>query len=65
MYINDIAQLKTQNFHLDFSLFADDTSLESFHSNVDTLNEIACTIMEDIQKWLIMNRLSLDPEKTY
>lgn len=60
LYINDI----THCCNADFKLFADDTAVIISHPNLDMLSISANDAIDKISKWLIMNKLSLNIEKT-
>ena len=61
LYINDIANaVPDQNV----KLFAGDTNLFIASKNPDHLNTIANAAINDLNRWFIANRLSLNPDKT-
>jgi hypothetical protein len=64
IYINDITECKTPDVEMTYKLFADDTAILLSHKNLDTLNHAANDIMSRISDWLIMNRLTLNVDKT-
>ena len=61
IYINDIKQ--TSNM-LNFSLFADDTSVIATHSNIFTLVEMINEELVKLNNWFRCNKLLLNYEKT-
>lgn len=62
IYINDLPCLSDS---VSFTLFADDTTIGVSDHNYSQLIGRANTIMNDVLKWTINNRLSLNNSKTY
>jgi hypothetical protein len=64
LYINDIVFVQAPGIELDFKLFADDTAILVSDKSLPILENKASSAMEYIYEWLIMNKLSLNPDKT-
>ena len=61
LYINDLpVSLKTMP-----RLFADDTALLIHESSFSKMESLANSELSNISKWMIANRLTLHPNKTY
>ena len=61
LYINDLpVSLKTMP-----RLFADDTALLIHESSFSKMESLANSELSNISKWIIANRLTLHPNKTY
>lgn len=61
IYINGIFDLKLNGILI---LFADDAVLVYFHTDYKTLNECIQEDIDAIEKWLVMNKLTLNADKT-
>jgi len=61
LYINDVVHAVSNAKSV---LFADDTNLLFEHENLNQLQQIVNSELEDISKWFILNKLSLNIEKT-
>ena len=61
IYINDIASV-SQDYKI--RLFADDSNLFVFHENVIKLFEISNCLLTNLNEWFLVNKLSINLEKT-
>lgn len=64
IYINNIVAYTSTSPEVELKLFADDTAILISHSNLETLERIAMDTLNRISHWLVMNKLSLNMEKT-
>ena len=62
LYINDIKELGKQN---EVNLFADDTSLFCVAKNYNELERKSNIALEQCNKWLTNNRLTINTDKTH
>ena len=61
LYINDLPNISKL---LDFYLFADDTNIYCEANTLDELEKIINKELKELRTWLIVNRLSLNIDKT-
>ena len=61
LYINDICNVSNI---FNFILFADDTTILSTHKDTKLLYEQANNELDQLQNWLILNKLSININKT-
>ena len=61
VYINDIINASTK---IDFTIYADDTTLLMKDTNILTLHEIVTTELNNIDLWIKSNNLKLNVNKT-
>ena len=61
VYINDVANISTD---FKIRLFADDSNLFIYHKNVFSLYQIANNLLQNLHEWFLLNKLSLNVEKT-
>ena len=62
IYINDIKEFSE---HLQFCLFADDTSTRFCHENPEMIEKIYNNEVIKVSNWLTANKLSLNVSKSY
>ncbi len=60
IYVNDIGNA----CHGNILTFADDTTMFSSHSDLNSLHENACEQINDLHQWFCSNRLALNTNKT-
>ena len=61
LYINDMSQCCK---HFSFIHYADDTTAYMSHGNLDILYSAICEDLENVERWMIANRLSVNMSKT-
>ena len=62
VHINDLVSCITQG---DTRLFADDTGIFTFSKSLDELFHLTQTSLENLRKWLLLNKLTLNLNKTH
>lgn len=61
IYINDLSKSNSQ---VDFTLFADDTSILNTHNNINALLGQIKDVLRDVSGWFASNELTLNENKT-
>ena len=62
IFINDIGSIRNMNFKP--KLFADDTNVFVHGSNLQNLNSNCQIVVDEIAKWTLANKLSINYDKT-
>ena len=62
LYVNDMAYVSNLLFSI---LFADDTNVFISGKNIENLTQIMNNELEKLAKWLQVNKLSLNVDKTF